>query len=92
VISFPAAIYAAVNDITIEQAEREFENASYADFKKRVGEATVEALRPIREKYEKLRSDDNALCELMKSGAQKAAYIARKTLDKVYKKIGFVRV
>lgn len=85
-------IYAAENDITIEQAEREFQNCSYADFKKRVGEATVETLRPIREKYEKLRADDNALCELMKMGAQKAAYIARKTLDKVYKKIGFVRV
>lgn len=85
-------IYAALNDITIEKAEKEFENSSYAEFKTRVGEATVEKLRPIREKYEKLRSDDNALCFLMKSGADKAAYIARKTLEKVYKKIGFVRV
>ncbi|MCH5153709.1 MAG: tryptophan--tRNA ligase [Clostridiales bacterium] len=85
-------IYAAVNDITVEQAEKEFEHSSYAEFKTRVGEATVEALRPIREKYEKLRSDDNALCELMKSGASKAAYLARKTLEKVYKKIGFVRI
>ncbi|MCH5155068.1 MAG: tryptophan--tRNA ligase [Clostridiales bacterium] len=85
-------IYAAVNDITIEKAESEFESSSYAEFKTRVGEATVEALRPVREKYEKLRSDDNALCELMKAGASKAAYIARKTLEKVYKKIGFVRV
>ena len=85
-------IYAALNDITIEQAEREFEHSSYAEFKTRVGEATVETLRPIREKYEKLRSDDNALVELLKSGAQKASYLARKTLEKVYKKIGFVRV
>ncbi|MDE6293381.1 MAG: tryptophan--tRNA ligase [Clostridiales bacterium] len=85
-------IYAALNDITIEQAEREFENSSYAEFKTRVGEATVEKLRPIREKYEALRRDDNELCELMKSGANKAAYIARKTLEKVYKKIGFVRI
>ncbi len=85
-------IYAALCGITVEQAELEFQNSSYADFKKRVGEATVEGLRPIREKYLALRSDDNALCEIMKAGAEKAARIARRTLDKVYKKIGFVRV
>lgn len=85
-------VYAALNDITVEQAENEFQNSSYADFKRRVGESAVDVLAPIRQKYEKLRSDDGALCELMKYGAQKAAYLARKTLDKVYKKIGFVRV
>lgn len=85
-------IYAAVTDATVEAAEKEFATSSYADFKMRVGEATVEALRPVREKYEALRRDDKALGELMLSGAQKAERIAARTLEKVYKKVGFVRL
>lgn len=85
-------IYAAATDTTLERAEDEFASSDYAVFKKRVGEAAVEMLRPIREKYDALRRDDGALCELMKSGAEKAARIAHRTLEKVYKKIGFVRV
>lgn len=85
-------IYAGLRDITVEQAEKEFADSDYATFKTRVGEATVETLRPIREKYESLRRNDAELCELMKLGAQKASRIAVRTLEKVYKKIGFVRV
>lgn len=84
-------IYASLTGRSVESAEREFENADYAAFKARVGEAAVERLRPIREEYERLRSDDGALFEIMKSGADTAARIARRTLEKVYKKIGFVR-
>ena len=85
-------IYASATGLSVKQAEAEFINADYATFKTRVGEAVVEALRPVREKYEALRRDDNALVEIMKSGAEKAERTARKTLEKVYKKIGFVRI
>lgn len=84
-------IYAALNDVSVERAEAEFANSDYATFKTRVGEAAVETLRPIREKYESLRRDDKALLELMRAGAEKAERIAGRTLEKVYKKIGFVR-
>ena len=77
--------------MSIKDAEKEFENSDYATFKKRVGEAVVETLRPIREKYDSLRRDDNALIELMHAGAANASRIAARTLEKVYKKIGFVR-
>ncbi|MCH5163149.1 MAG: tryptophan--tRNA ligase [Clostridiales bacterium] len=85
-------IYAAVTDATVENAEKEFSNSNYADFKLRVGEAVVERLRPVREKYEALRRDDGSLLELMRAGAQKAERIAARTLEKVYKKVGFVRL
>ena len=85
-------IYAALTGGTVESAEREFAGKSYAEFKQRVGEATVDVLRPIQQKYESYRRDDKALSELMAIGAQKAAGIARRTLEKVYKKIGFVRI
>lgn len=91
-ISNLLTIYAGVTDTTIEKAEKEFMSSDYATFKARVGEAVVEALRPIRETYERLRRDDGMLETLMKSGAERAAMLARRTLEKVYKKIGFVRV
>lgn len=84
-------IYASLSDITVKAAEEEFAGKSYAEFKTAVGERTVEVLRPIREKYNELRSDEAELENIMKSGAEKAARIAYKTLAKVYRKIGFVR-
>ncbi len=84
-------IYAALCGTDVGEAEREFSSCDYATFKTRVGEAAVEKLRPIREMYEKLRRDDAGLVELMRSGAEKAERIAVRTLEKVYKKIGFVR-
>ncbi len=85
-------IYSALNDISLDAAEREFASADYATFKTRVGEAAVEKLRPVREAYERLRKNDAELAELMREGAQKAERIACRTLEKAYKKIGFVRV
>lgn len=84
-------IYAASENITVEQAEKEFAGSDYATLKTRVGESVVERLRPVREKYLELRRDDNALMEIMRSGAAAARAIASRTLEKVYKKIGFVR-
>ena len=48
-------------------------------------------LEPVRTAYERLRRNDAELLDIMKSGAAKAERLARRTLEKVYKKIGFVR-
>ena len=47
-------------------------------------------LRPIREESQRLLADKAYLQSVCESGAQKAAYVAEKTLRKVYKKVGFV--
>ena len=83
-------IYAAVTGKTVKVAEKEFSGASYAAFKTAVGEAVVEHLRPIREAYRRYMADKGELERIMKSGAEKAAGIARRTLSKVYRKVGFV--
>ena len=83
-------IYSAMTGKTVKQAEAEFEGVSYADFKKAVGESVVEHLRPIREKYKQYISDKAELEKIIRSGAEKAAYLARKTLSKVYRKVGFI--
>ena len=55
-----------------------------------VGEAVVEELRPIRERYEAIIKDKSALEALYREGAEKAEYVARRTLSKAMKKVGFV--
>lgn len=83
-------IYASVTGKTYAELEAEFEGKGYGAFKSAVGEAVVEALRPIREETERLLADKAYLEGVYKAGADKAEYIANKTLRKVYKKIGFV--
>ena len=83
-------IYALATGKTIEQAAAEFDGKGYGEFKPAVGEAVVELLRPIREKTTDLLNNKDYLEQVYKEGAQKASYLARKTLDKVYRKVGFV--
>lgn len=84
------AIYAAVTGKTYPEIEAEFDGQGYGKFKPAVGEAVVEALRPIREEAERILKDKAYLESVYKSGAEKASYVANKTLRKVYKKVGFV--
>lgn len=82
-------IYCAFTGKSIAQTESEFDGKDYAVFKTTVGEAVVETLKPIQKKYAEIRADKAYIDELMMNGAQRAAKIARKTLDKVYRKAGF---
>ncbi len=83
-------IYSAVTGKTADAITAEFEGKGYGDFKMAVGEAVVEELRPIRERYEAIIKDKSALEALYREGAEKAEYVARRTLSKAMKKVGFV--
>ena len=84
------SIYAACTGKTYEEIEREFDGKGYGVFKPAVGEAVVETLRPIREEAARLIADKAYLEQVYRAGAEKASYVANKTLRKVYKKVGFV--
>ena len=84
------SIYSAITDRTMEQIEAEFAGCGYGKFKPAVGEAVVECLRPIREEATRILADKAYLESVYKTGAEKAGYVANKTLRKVYKKLGFV--
>ena len=83
-------IYSAVTGESFEEIEREFAGKGYGAFKPAVGDAVIETLRPIREEATRLLEDKQYLCSVYTEGAQRASVIARKTLRKVYKKIGLV--
>ena len=83
-------IYAAATGKTYEEIEAEFDGQGYGVFKTAVGDSVVELCRPIREEASRLIKDKAYLESVYRAGAEKAGYIASKTLRKVYKKVGFV--
>ena len=89
-ISNLLSIYCAATGKTVAEAEAEFAGQGYGIFKPAVAESVIELLRPIREEAERLTADKAYLESVYKDGAQKASYLAEKTLRKVYKKVGFV--
>ena len=84
------SIYSAVTGLSFEQIEAEFAGKGYGAFKPVVGDAVIEHLRPIREEASRLLKDKAYLEGVYRDGAQRASYVAEKTLRKVYKKVGFV--
>lgn len=83
-------IYSVITGKSFSGIENEFSNSGYGAFKTAVGESVVEYLRPVREEAQRLFADKAYLEDVYKDGAERAAYIANKTLSKVYKKVGFV--
>ena len=83
-------IYAAASGRSFAAIEAEFSGCGYGDFKKAVGEAVVELLRPIREETERLLADKAYLESVYRSGAERASRAAARTLAKVYKKVGLL--
>lgn len=91
-ISNLLSIYSLFSKKSVEEAEREFANTGYGDFKLAVGEIVADALAPIQKEQAKLLADKEYLNGILKRGAENAAHTANKTLFKVHKKIGFYQI
>jgi tryptophanyl-tRNA synthetase len=81
-------ILAAVRGTSSEDVEREFAGARYGDFKAAVGEAVVDYLTPVRERYAALRADPAAIEEILAAGADRARALASETLADVRERMG----
>ena len=83
-------ILEAVTGKSVENWVNELEGKGYAELKRITGEAVVEKLRPIQERYNQIIGDKAYIMEVAQKGALEAQKIARRTLSKVYKKVGLV--
>jgi len=83
-------LFASLTDSSIVDAEKHFQGIGYAQLKKEVADVTIETLVPIQKRYDELMSGKSELEKILKNGAEEARYRARKTLSKVYRKIGLV--
>ena len=84
------SIYSCCTGLDFEAIAKEFEDKGYGDFKVRVAEAVIEEIRPVQEEYARLMKDKAFLMQTANEGAEKAARIAYRTLQKAKKKVGLI--
>ena len=80
-------IYSVLSGKSISELETMYEGKGYGDLKKDLVEVTVDALTPIKEKYEEIRNSEE-LIRILKDGAEKADAIAQKTMKRVRENFG----
>ncbi len=85
-------IYSCICEQSIEDAQKEFADAGYGEFKLAVGEAVADKLAPIQNEFERIVKDKDYINKILKQSSEYAAYMSKKTLDKVKKKIGFYKI
>ncbi len=89
-ISNLMVIYSSVTGKNIAEIQDDFAGKGYGDFKGAVAEATVEYLRPIRERATQLLEDEAELIRILNKGADRARILASKTLKDAYQALGIL--
>lgn len=83
-------IYSKITNKTTDEIVTAYEGKGYAEFKDDVAENIINELKPIQDKIDYLLKNKDYLESIYIAGAEKAEVVARKTLRKVYKKVGFI--
>ena len=82
-------IIAVARGVPPAQVERDMADArGYGDLKAAAAEAVTDMLAPVRERYEALRADEDALEDVLAAGAEKARDLARPVLADVREAMG----
>ena len=90
-ISNLLTIYAAIKDISIEEAEKEFVGKRYGEFKAAVADAVIAELEPFQQRYQQI-VETKAYEQVLRDGAKKAKEMARPTLERVQQAVGLLKI
>lgn len=80
-------IYSVFSGIEIADLEKKYEGCGYGEFKKDLVEVTMQALAPIKERFDEIRESDE-LIKILEDGAERANAIAEKTMKRVKENFG----
>ena len=86
-ISNLLTIASSLSKKSIEEIENEFVGKGYGEFKKYVADIVVDELSLLQQKVKEIQ-ESGIIDKVLAVGAEKASYLARKKLNKVYTKIG----
>ncbi len=81
-------IYSLLSETPAKEIENKYVGKGYADFKNDLAEVIINFLKPFQERLAKL--DDKKVLEILAEGAEKVQPLAKKKLDEVKRKIGFI--
>ena len=88
-ISNLLTIYAALKEISIEEAEKAFEGYRYGDFKKAVADVVCAEIEEFQKRYKEFL-ESKAYEKVLIEGAKKANEISNITLKRVKKAVGLL--
>lgn len=80
-------IYSAFSGLEVKEIEAKYEGSGYGGFKKDLVEVTIEAIAPIRERFNEIRHTEE-LVQIIREGGEKANAIAEKTMKRVKDRFG----
>jgi len=82
-------LYLLLSGKSKEEVAAECENMGWGDFKPLLTETTINALKPIQDKYKDIMDDRGYLESVLRRGKEQAEAIANQTLTKVKKAFGY---
>ena len=88
-ISNLLTIYAAIKEMSIEEAEKQFVGYRYGDFKKAVADAVIAELEPFQNRYREIIANKEYE-KVLQEGARKASLVANQTLKRVQRAVGLL--
>jgi len=74
------------------EIESRYDGQGYGRFKEDVGEAVIEVLLPIQQRFAELRADEAKLRRLLELGAEKGREASAPTLAAMYERMGFAKL
>jgi tryptophanyl-tRNA synthetase len=89
-ISNLLTLMSIMRNSSISALEEEYRTGGYGRFKTAVGEAVIEHLAPIQQRYREIREDAGYLTRLLHQGAQKASEQADTVVKRVYDALGLI--
>lgn len=84
-------IYAALADISMDDAINEFAGQQFSALKGRLSDVAVASLAPIQDEYRRLLADKSQVDAVLADGAERATALAAPVLREVQDVIGFLR-
>ena len=83
------SIISALTDETPEAVASSLDGQGYGALKTRTADCVIAALEPLQAEFKRIIADKEYLLKVLNGNAERAAYLASRTLRKVQKKIGF---
>ncbi|MDR0569718.1 MAG: tryptophan--tRNA ligase [Clostridiales Family XIII bacterium] len=75
-------IYSALSGLSVEAVERKYEGVGYGAFKNDLAEVAIDALTPIKKRFDEIRPSEE-LKAVLRDGAERANEIAARTMARV---------
>ena len=83
------SIISALSGESMDSICAELNGQGYGALKNRASDCVIAALEPLQTEFKRLIANKEYLFSVLNGSAEKAAYLAAKTLRKVQKKVGF---